>query len=92
METDSPLAGATPPLPATLEPGGLVTVWHEQEWFDLQDAMPPCPQVGFRDARGRVHYCVGGIRGWWIRRRIVRKDTQAADREMQQRIRERQGR
>lgn len=45
-------------------------------FWSLQDLKqagiePPYASVGFRDARGRVYYCVGGLRGWWLRRRAT---------------------
>jgi len=77
--TGSPIPGGpycqvVPPFPARLDPGGMVTVYWAVEHIEMTEEVTwPYALVGFRDARGRAYYCVGGLRGWWLRRQARRR-------------------
>ena len=68
--TESPISGTVrqdvPPLPARLDPGGIVTAYWDLEHFNRSE-VSSYALIGFRDARGRRYYCVGGLRGCWLR-------------------------
>ena len=85
----SPIADIIPRLPAKLEPGGIVSAWCEHKSLYLNEIDPPYAQVGFRDASGVAHYCVGGFKGWWLRRRIAHRDRRLHNAEIQRRFQER---
>lgn len=68
----SPILHVVPPFPARLEPGGIVTAYWDLKHMDESEVAAPYALVGFRDARGRAYYCVGGLRGWWQRRQANR--------------------
>lgn len=84
-----PVSVIEPPLPARLDPGGVVTASVLRDTLHENVVDPPYAQVGFRDARGAAHYCVRGLKGWMIRRRLHRMDRRAYAQEFVRRNRQR---